>query len=177
MRADWGRFRSLMRERSLHFRPHNYWTAVTLEREVRFFYEDLRACLSTACPKIKVRKRRTNHWWNDDLTSQRRQVRRLQQQVMKQRDNFLLWNQYKEARNKFSSAIRKAKRLAWKVFTDKATNLEDMMKVSKAILHQRPPQVGHLKKPDGTFTQTRGEVLETPGCLLPRLKRVQGGKP
>ena len=108
-----------------------------------------------------VRKRKTNHWWNEDLASQRSEVRKLQQQVMKHRDDFLLWNQYKDARNKFCLAIRKAKRSAWKTFTEKATNLEDMMKVSKAILHQRTPQVGHLRKPDGTYTQSRGEVLDT----------------
>ena len=160
-KADWCRFSSLMSDKSTNFRSHRFWTANTLDREVGSFYNDLKSCLSKVCPRIRVRKRQTNSWWNDDLASQRRRVRHLQQQVMKDRENFALWVHYKEARNKFCSAIRKAKRLAWKSFTEEATSLDGMMKVSRAILQQRPPQVGHLRKQDGSYTQNRGEVLDT----------------
>ena len=56
---------------------------------------------------------------------------------MKDRDNFALWVQYKKARNNFTLAIRKSKRKAWQSFTERATNLEDMLKVSKTILQQK----------------------------------------
>ena len=44
---------------------------------------------------------------------------------------------------------------------EKADSVEDMMKVSKAILQKRSPRLGHLKKQDGTFTRNRREVLNT----------------
>ena len=99
----------------------------------------------TMCPKIKVRRRQTNPWWNADLSSQRSKVRHLQQQVMKHRDDFSLWAQYKQARNNFCKVIRVAKKLAWKSFTEDASNMDGMLKVSRAILQKRQPQVWHLK--------------------------------
>ena len=160
-KADWVKFSKVMGNKSDNFRPHGFWTVNTLEREVRFFYEDLRASISKVCPRIKVRQHQTNHWWSSELSSMRRKVRQLQQQVMKDRENFSLWVQYKRERNNFCSSIRKAKRLAWKSFTEDATSPEAMMKVAKAVLQQRAPQVGHLRKPDGSYTQTKGEVLDT----------------
>ena len=53
---------------------------------------------------------------------------------MKDRENFSLWIQYKRKRNNFCSSIRKAKRLAWKSFTEDATSPEAIMKVAKAVL-------------------------------------------
>ena len=160
-KADGVKFSKVMGNKSDNFRPHGFWTVNTLEREVRFFYEDLRASISKVCPRIKVRQHQTNHWWSSELSSMRRKVRQLQQQVMKDRENFSLWVQYKRERNNFCSSIRKAKRLAWKSFTEDATSPEAMMKVAKAVLQQRAPQVGHLRKPDGSYTQTKGEVLDT----------------
>ena len=150
-----------MRDRSLNFRPHRFWTTDTLDREVRLLYCDLKSCILKVCPKIRVRRKHTNPWCSDELTKQRRFIRQLQQQVMKHKDDFALWVQYKKARNEFCSAIRKAKKLAWKSFAQDASNMDGMLRVSRAIFHQRPPQVGHLRKRDGTYTRTRGEVLET----------------
>ena len=75
---------------------------------------------------------------------------------MKHRDDLSLWVQYKQARNNFCKAIRLAKKLAWKSFTEDASNMNGMLKVSRAILQKRQTQVGHLKKRDGTYTQNRG---------------------
>ena len=155
-KADWGKFSALMRDRSLNFRPHRFWTTDTLDREVRLLYCDLKSCISKVCPKIRVRRKHTNPWWSDELTKQRRFIRQLQQQVMKHRDDFAQWVQYKKARNEFCSAIRKAKKLAWKSFAEDASNMDGMLRVSRAIFQQRPPQVGHLRKKDGTYTRTRG---------------------
>ena len=78
---------------------------------------------------------------------------------MKHRDDFSLWVQYKQVRNNFSKTIRIAKKLAWKSFTEDVSNMEGMLKVSRAILQKRQPQVGHLIKRDGTYTQTRGVLV------------------
>ena len=160
-RADWPRFSDLMRKKSELFQPHKYWTPVTLDREVKILHEDLRDCMSKVCPKTLVRRKRRNPWWSDELSLQRREVRHLQQKVMKDRENFPLWVHYKETRNKFCSAIRKAKRQSWKTFTEKTDSIEEMVKVSKAVLKQRTPKLGHLLKPDGNFTQNKGEILDT----------------
>ena len=150
-----------MREKSGNFNPHRYWSKSTLDREIKIFYEDLNFCVSRVCPKTQVKRRLKNPWWSDELSLQRREVRHLQQQTMRQKDDIHLLSQYRMARNNFCSAIRKAKRQSWKSFTEKADSMEDMMKVSKAILQKRSPRLGHLKKQDGTFTRNRREVLNT----------------
>ena len=160
-KADWHRFSTLMGLKSKNFKPHKFWTTDTLDREVRFLQEDLKFCLSKVCPRIRVKKKHRNPWWSEELSLQRRKVRHLQQMVMRNREDFSLWVHYKEARNKLCSAIRKAKRLSWRTFTEKTDSLEDMVKVSKAILQQRAPKLGHLLKQDGTYTQNKEEVLDT----------------
>ena len=45
--------------------------------------------------------------------------------------------------------------------TDSTNSLEDMMRVSRAVLQQRSPKLGHLRREDGSFTQNRGEILDT----------------
>ena len=78
-KADWCKFFTLMGDRSSNFRPHRFWAAKTLDREIRHLYHDLRYCISKVCLMIKVRRRQTNPWWNADLSSQRSKVRHLQQ--------------------------------------------------------------------------------------------------
>ena len=80
---------------------------------------------------------------------------------MKHRDDFALWVQYKKARNEFCSTVRIAKKLAMKSFSEDASNMDGILRVSRAISQQRPPQVGHFRKKDGTYTSTRGEVLDS----------------
>ena len=160
-KADWPRFSDQMRKRSKLFQPHKSWTPATLDREVKTFYKDLNDCISKTCPKTMVKKKYRNPWWNDELSLQRREVRQLQQKVMKDRENFSLWLQYKANRNKLCSAIRKAKKLSWRTFTEKTDTIQEMVKVSKAILQQRAPKLGHLLKPDGAYTQDPGEILDT----------------
>ena len=160
-KADWGNFSTLMGVRSSNFRPHRFWTADTLDREVRLLYNDLKSCISKVCPKIRVRHKQANPWWSDDLSKQKRAVRQLQQQVIKHRADFPLWVQYKKARNDFCSAIRKAKKQTWRSFAEDASNTDGMLRVARATLQHRTPQVGHLKKRDGNYTQSREEVLDT----------------
>ena len=52
--------------------------------------------------------------------------------------------------------------------------MDGMLKVSRAILQKRQPQVGHLKKRDGTYTQTRGEVLDTLLDTFPDSTELRG---
>ena len=87
-KADWGKFSTLIGVRSSNFRPHRFWTADTLDREVRLLYYDLKSCISKVCPKIRVRHKQANPWWSDDLFKERRAVRQLQQEVMKHRVDF-----------------------------------------------------------------------------------------
>ena len=82
-------------------------------------------------PLIKVRHKQTNLWRSAELSLQRSKVRHLQQQVMKHRDDSVLRVQYKQARNNFRKAIRKAKKLSCKTFTGDVFNLDSMMKVSR----------------------------------------------
>ena len=67
---------------------------------------------------------------------------------MKPRDDFSLWVQYQQARNNFCKAIRVAKKLAWKSFTEDGSNMDGMLKVSRAIL-QKKATAGWTPKKEG----------------------------
>ena len=154
-KADWRKFSTLMGDRSSNFKPHRSCTAKTLDRETRLFYNDL----EEVGLLIMVRPRQTNPWWSAELSLQRSKVRHLQQLVMKHRDDFSLCVQYKQARNNFCKAIRMAKKLSWKTFIEHASNLDGMLKLSRAILQKWQPQIRHLNKRDCYYTQTREEIL------------------
>ena len=84
MKADWPRFSALMRDKSNDFIPHRYWSQATLDREIKFFYEDLNSCVSKVCHKTLAKRIfKKNSWWSNELSLQRREVRRLQQQIMR----------------------------------------------------------------------------------------------
>ena len=82
-RANWKVFQEMMKVKSEKFKPHRYWTPITLDAESKRLTLDIRACLKTACERSKPKKR----WWSKDLETQRRRVRGLHKLVLKDRPN------------------------------------------------------------------------------------------
>ena len=159
--ADWGRFRDLMRQSSQKLKQPEYWTPDTVECATAQFYRDIEFSLSKVSPRIRAGRRYTNKWWNDNLTKLRRETRNLQKRAMVSRDDESLWTRYKRSRNSLVAAIRKAKRDTWRSFTEEASSPESMIKLTKALFKKGGRTVGHLRRPDGTFTQSREEILDT----------------
>ena len=159
--ADWNRFQELMAEKSLSYKGNKYWTPDTVEWELKRVYQDLNHSLSKVCPKSRMGKTHSNKWWNKDLSKMRTEARRLEKRAMRHKDNLEIWTDYRRARNDLLREIRKAKRSAWREFTNEATSPDTMNKLTKIIFRSNKGKLGHLKKGDGTYTSNKEEVLDT----------------
>ena len=162
-RANWNNFRSSLATRTDRLRNPDFWTPETVEEEVSLLYGDINSSLSESCPRTRVRRKFSNKWWTPELTSLRRKARKLQKKA-KAKDsqgNNDLWEEYKRARNDFVAAIKKAKRTSWRKFTEDASGPESMIKLTKAIFKKGGQTIGHLRRADGTFTNSREEILDT----------------
>ena len=159
--ADWKRFQELMTEKSHGYKGNKYWTPDTVEWELKRVYQDLNHSLSKVCPKSRMGKTHTNKWWNKDLSKMRTEGRRLEKQAMRNKDDVEIWTTYRRARNDLLREIRKAKRAAWRDFTNEATSPDTMNKLTKIIFRSNRGKLGHLKRSDGTFTSNKEEVLDT----------------
>ena len=159
--TDWEKFRHLMGPKDKNLRSHRFWTPDTVDYELKLFYSDVNDALSKVCKKVRAGRSATNPWWNEELTDLRREARKWEKKAMKHKGDELIWATYRRARNDFTMATRKAKRLAWKSFTEEATSLETMSRLTKVIFRKEGKKLGHLKKGDGTFTQNREEILDT----------------
>ena len=155
-KANWKVFQALMKDKSEDFKPHRYWTAATLDAEAKRLGLDIKTCLRVACDRTKPKQRRSQRWWSKELETQRRKVRGLHKLVLKKGPDDTIWDNYKFERNKFKSMAQKAKRESWKKFTSDIANVNEMASLTKSVFRKVASKLGHLKKPDGSFTNDGG---------------------
>ena len=123
----------MMKVRSEKFKPHRYWTPITLEVESKRLARDIRAGLETACERSKPKQRRSQRWWSKDLETQRRKVRGLHKLVLRDGPDDSIWDTYKTERNRFKSMVQKAKRESWKKFTSDTANVNEMASLTRSV--------------------------------------------
>lgn len=79
------------------------------------------------------------------------------------------WKIYAKALNEYKKETRQAKRMSWREFCESVMETQEAARMKK-IISRDPTVPGCLKKPDGSWTETNGETLNTllsthfPGC-------------
>lgn len=100
------------------------------ERDTEVLAEKLRNIVAKACnvsmPQIKLKARRAMPWWSDELrnlrselTASRRRLSRIRRRPTFNQDDteaHILLGEYRQARDNFSKALRKAKAKSWEEF-------------------------------------------------------------
>lgn len=108
------------------------------------------------CPLRAKKDSRDTPWWNNNLNKMRAEVRRLYNRAKYSGG----WEQYREALTTYNKAIRKAKTESWRRFCEGLNDTPSSARNHKILSKEREQELGSIKRPDGTFTQTRRETLE-----------------
>jgi len=154
-KADWERFNKLGSK--LKWVCPQSWNNDTIDTEADRLHTDIVNCLDKVCPvrKSTPKKESPLPYWTEELTNQRRLVKKKYNQHKKgkiTRDNYL------QSRKEYKKNILKAKKASWNEFI----STEDIYKLNKIIHTQanKTTKVGFLKRADGTITNNMDESVK-----------------
>ncbi|KAI5705593.1 hypothetical protein M8J75_000064 [Diaphorina citri] len=107
------------------------------------------------CPEVKVLNKNTS-WWTQELSKLRKHTRRLFNRAKVNND----WESYHQSLREYNKAIRTAKRAGWRNLCHEIGKTSEAARLLK-IMAKEPVTLGTIKKPNGEWTQTGKETLET----------------
>jgi ribonuclease HI len=143
--------------------------AAEVEFQVRYLGRAILSSFHAACPVQRITGRKSVPWWTSELGELRREASRAFKAAYSS-DSQPDWDQYKLRRQAFKRATRRAKRSSWRDFCSQNSSLSAVAKLAKGLGKSPTGKLGMLKRPDGTYTVSKGEVLEHllethfPGC-------------
>nr|XP_022914660.1 uncharacterized protein LOC111425111 [Onthophagus taurus] len=137
----------------------------------------IRSAYHSSSPlKVKSNNRSTP-WWNESLSSERQEVRRLFNWAKTLGE----WEKYKQALTNYTKNIRKAKRESWRRFCEVVKDTPSSARIHKILARDPALPLGQLKRPDGSFTDSSRATLEllmqtqVPGNLMIRVDNATAG--
>jgi ribonuclease HI len=154
--TDWDKFK-------LSFNDSQFSSSQELNSTVDIdnFVNSLTNCLhksfNRSCPLSHVRRSHGVPWWTPELSKLRAEARRLQRLAAKGRAST---DQAKAAIRTFKANVRKNKRTSWRTFCENMADLSPTARLVKTLKSSRTPQLGMLKRLDGSYTTSPDETLE-----------------
>ena len=118
-----------------------------------------------ACPLKKATRKKGNTWWNSELKSLQKKVRRAFRRATKT-DSSKDWEEKKKAQSIFKKAIRKAKRISWHKYTESMNSYAPTARLVKTIHRNESIQINSIIKADGEYSNSATDTLN---CLLDAL--------
>ena len=178
--ANWEKFTNSIEKASAAWRQQARaaWSRDTLDREAISLKKDINISLLRSTRwRAKQGNKFKLSWWNEELKSLKMEVRRLERMATKDEASKEAFSQ---KRREYKSAIKKSKKLSWREFTSNTDKLQDVARLSKIIFNSKTPDVGLLRKADGTFTEDFRETADLllknffPGCKEVRKEKWSG---
>lgn len=150
--TDWDAFAKAVPR---HFEEHPLPTLSpspeSLDTFVTVLEAGLQHILAEMVPLTKVSQYR-NRWWTAELTTLRREYRKVQRRINKADRSHASWKALKQARNKYIGAITKQKRSHWRQYLEQLTQ-EQLWTAARYT-------------DDCPAASTRVPALQTPGGLV-----------
>lgn len=133
-KADWELFQVLLDTQTL---PEIREDGSNLDDCALALEQLIQKALDEACPLKRAVGRPPNPWWTPELDRLRSETVRLSQKCHRSDED---WQSYRDSRRHLAREIRKAKRVSWREFCNKAETAKDISKIIKIL---RPkPQAG-----------------------------------
>ena len=160
-KADWNRFQANLNK----FEPPHLetWSEEDIENEAARLYDSIEKALDTTCPKVKVKKRQSYAWWNEDCEEAHAKYKTAENQFYKRKPHNRhddLWEELKSKRRELTKKIKKAKRDSWREMVRSVETTSEMSRLNKIIKNEEINKLGLLKKSNGTMTTDTDETLE-----------------
>ena len=130
-------------------------TIEDIDKEEEAITEHLTRVLDELAPKKPLPNRKPQPWWSDEIARLRREVRRIHKRARRS-GNSSLWSEYKERRKEYQKLINGNKKSCWKTHCSRMSG-RSLVNVLKEKKFDR--DIGMLRKPDGTLTTDRHEML------------------
>lgn len=153
--ADWGKFRSLVETSFEQYQPPILWSPDAIEESVTFLQKALVSGLDEVAKIVTFRpKKAFFDWWSPDLNALKKTARQAHKAARRANSTPDLWDRYHKLRRELKYACQKARRLSWQSFTSEAETMPLAAKLNRILRRHTSRQLGILKKPDGTFTDS-----------------------
>ena len=155
-KADWSRFQSELKK----VKPpeEEEWSEQHIETKTEELYEVVQDAMDAACPKIKVRRKESYAWWNEEIEEAYNKYKTAEKRYFKRTVNNRfddLWQEVKQLRHNFTKLIRKGKQKSWQNFVTDVESTSEMAKLNKIINRESKPKVGLLKKNNEMASSTK----------------------
>ena len=127
--------------------------------------ENLTTCINSSykqscpLPNKSTNKQAHNNWWCPELEKLRRKLRKSFNRAKNTRDGND-WDTYKETQLLYKKKVRSRKKECWRNFCGNITSNNEATRVRKILAKGPDQQIGHLKKPDQTYTINDKEISE-----------------
>jgi ribonuclease HI len=156
-KVNWYSFQALVDEALVDYVEPLLWSPQTIEDHASLLHNAIEAALDKVAPIVTFRPKRLKfNWWNPDLDDLKKVTRQSHRKARGSRSE-TDWDRYYRLRRKFKYACKKARQASWRAFTTEAETMPLAAKLNKIIRQKKHQQVGALKKPDGTFTDSSKE--------------------
>ncbi|KAI5696957.1 hypothetical protein M8J75_002931 [Diaphorina citri] len=153
-KTNWTLYRQLLESELSQTR-----TVIRNTDDIEDISNDLSSAINTAygasCPVVGVLNKKTC-WWTSELSRLRTRTRRLFNRAKGNND----WGSYHQALKDYNKAIRTAKRAGWRNLCQEIDKTSEAARLQK-IMAKEPITLGTIKKPNGEWTQSGKETLET----------------
>ncbi|KAJ8948075.1 hypothetical protein NQ318_008426 [Aromia moschata] len=107
--------------------------------------------------KSMSRKNKKQHGYRDNLEKLREETRCLFNKAKKTGE----WEQYNTSLTKYNKEIRKARRNSWRKLSEEVETTSEMARLQKILAKDPINPTGNILKPNGKYTETGRETLET----------------
>ena len=137
----------------------NNCTGTTLDEMAEELENAMFLAYEASCREQKVTRNKNPTWWTKELTALQKSVKKLRQKSRRTNteENKVM---YRDARQKYNYSLREAKFLGWKKFCSEMENLTTAARIQKVLKMGKKQDIGTIKKPDGSFTETPEETLQ-----------------
>ena len=137
----------------------NSCIGTTLDEMADELENAIKQAFEASCKEQKATKTKKPPWWTKELTTLQKLVKKRRQRARRVRSEINI-NEYKESRRKYNYTIRDAKSKGWEKLCTEMESLTTTARIQKILKMGRKQEIGTVKKPDGSFTDTPEETLQ-----------------
>jgi ribonuclease HI/retron-type reverse transcriptase len=153
--ANWTKFQTLMETSFEQYQTPTLWSPTIIEESVTFLQTAITAALDEVAKIVTFRPKKTYFdWWRPDLDTLKKAARQAHKAARRAPQTPDKWSQYHKLRSELKYACQKARRTSWQSFTSEAQTMPLAAKLNRIMRRQTFRQLGVLKHPDGSFTDS-----------------------
>jgi ribonuclease HI len=157
--TNWGYYCKLLQDQ-IGGRIASLRCADDIEKEVAILTSAMCFAFETACPVRKRKHRRNLPWWNLEIKEARNRAHLARLRALRSKcpqD----WETFKGLRRELQSLMRKSKTENWQNFCGNVEGAHASSRLQKTLRRDNIcKDIGMLKRPDGSYTSTKEEVLD-----------------